>query len=265
MDKSTKIDEIVQLIKDRIQQGIYVAGEKLPSERELAEELGISRTTLRTALIRLQSENMIDIVPRGGIFVRSSAPKLIMGPPLPNMPVAEGLELKRAGSFVRDMQSKGRQVLVRFLEPSSIIPLGEELGAIMKTNPDVEVLRRYRVHLVDRVPYRILDSYYLASYLGELLGHDDNYIPLFKWLRENKGVRASRAFEKISCRMPTAEEASILRIARNQPVVEMDRWVWGEKEGSEGEEILFEYTRIIANASLHDFTYTYTIDEEASK
>jgi GntR family transcriptional regulator len=264
MKKSTKIDEVVKTVHDRIVEGIYVSGQRLPSERDMAEEFDVSRGTIRAALLRLQSDGLIDIVPRGGIFVRANPPKLVMGPQDPTLPVAEGLELKRAGSFIRDMQKKGRNVIVRFLEPSSITPLGEELAAKMRTTPDVEVLRRYRVHLVDHVPYRILDSYYLSSYAGELLGQDDNYIPLFKWLRENKGLRASRAFEKISCRMPSAEEAAILHIARNQPVVEMDRWVWGEIEERE-EEVLFEYTRIVANASLHDFTYTYDIDEEASQ
>nr|WP_224749542.1 UTRA domain-containing protein [Polycladospora coralii] len=141
--------------------------------------------------------------------------------------------------------------------------LGDQLGEKMKKDSNEEVLRRYRVHLVDRIPYRILDSYYLAEYLGDLVGQDNNYIPLFKWLRENKGIKANRAFEKISCRMPTMEEAEILNIARNQPVVELDRWVWGEKE-VDREEVLFEYTRMIADASRHDFTYSYTIEEEAS-
>ncbi len=69
----------------------------------------------------------------------------------------------------------------------------------MNIDPSVSVLRRYRVHLVDRVPYRILDSYYLAS----LLGKDEGYIPLFKWLREHTGVRAAYAKERLNCRMPT--------------------------------------------------------------
>ncbi len=64
---------------------------------------------------------------------------------------------------------------------------------------------------------------------------------------------------RLNIRMPLAEEATLLNIARSQPVVDMDRWVWSDKE------ILFEYTHIIANASLHEYTYTYEIDEEASK
>src|SRR6266568_6988048 len=255
-EKDTKIDEVVAKLLHRITQGEYVAGQRLPSERELAEELGVSRVTVRTALLRLQSENVIDIVPRGGAFVRSPHTKVVIGPPNPT--IATGLELKRAGSFIRAMQAQGHQTLVRFIEPSSILPAGTEIGTKMEISPETEVLRRYRVHLADRVPYRILDSYYLASLLGDLLGKDEGYIPLFKWLRDHTGLRPAKAFEKINVRMPTSEEATLLNISRTQPVVDMDRWVWAE------DNTLFEYSHIVANAALHEYTYSYDIEEEAS-
>jgi GntR family transcriptional regulator len=257
VDKDTKIDEVVAELNGRIERGEYAAGQRLPSEREISKELDVSRATVRGALLRLQAENIIDIVPRGGAFVRSPNTKVLVGPSNPN--VASGLELKRAGSFIRAMEAQGRKTLVRFIEPSSIVPAGVGLGEKMGISPDTRLLRRYRVHLVDRVPYRILDSYYLASLLDNLLGKDEGYIPLFKWLRDHTGLRAARAFEKINVRMPSAEEATLLNISRSQPVVDMDRWVWAD------DNTLFEYSHIVSNAALHEYTYSYDIDEEASK
>ena len=249
-EKETKIDEIVEELSKRMTQGHYVAGQRLPSERELAEELNVSRVTIRAALLRLQAENLVDIVPRGGAFVRSAGTKAI---------IASGPELKQSGSFIRAMEHQGRQTFVRFIESSSIIPAGNEIGAKMSTDPSTPVLRRYRIHLVDRVPYRILDSYYLASLLGDLLGKDEGYIPLFKWLREHTRVRATHARERLNCRMPSAEEASFLNISRGLPIIDMDRWVWGD-DGT-----LFEYTHIVANSALHEFAYSYDLDKEASQ
>src|SRR5258708_7257 len=257
MTRDTKIDELVEELQRRINEGFYVAGQRLPAERELAEEMNVSRQTVRSALIRLQTENMVDVVPRGGAFIRSPHTKILVGPSNPG--IAKGLELKRAGSFIRAMQAQGRETIIRFIEPSSIIPVGSDIGAKMEKDQETQVLRRYRVHLVDRVPYRILDSYYLASLLGDLLGRDEGYIPLFKWLREHTGLRAARAFEKINVRMPSAEEANLLNVSRTQPVVDMDRWVWAD------DTTPFEYSHIVANAALHEYTYTYDIDEEASK
>ena len=69
-----------QNYKTEYSQGQYVAGQRLPSEREIAEELNVSRATVRNAFLRLQAENLIDIVPRGGAFVRSPSAKVIVGP-----------------------------------------------------------------------------------------------------------------------------------------------------------------------------------------
>lgn len=256
-EKDTKIDEITEELKRRIDRGVYVAGQRLPSEREISEELSISRTTVRAALLRLQTENMIDIIPRGGAIVKSFGNKVFVGPKSPF--IASGPELKQAGSFIRAMEAQGRQTVVRFIEPSSIIPTGDEIAKKMETDPSTKVLRRYRVHLVDKIPYRILDSYYLASLLGDLLGKDEGYVPLFKWMYEHTGERASKAYEKLNVRMPSAEEAALLNISRTQPIIDMDRWVWSDKG------TLFEYTHIVANATLHEYAYTYDIDEDASK
>lgn len=63
----------------------------------------------------------------------------------------------------------------------------------------------------------------------------------------------------MNIRMPSQEEGTLLNISRSQPVVDMDRLVWTNNE------TLFEYSHIIANAALYEFTYSYDIDEEASK
>jgi GntR family transcriptional regulator len=263
----SKIDEVVQIIKDRILQGIFLAGQRLPSERDLAEKLGISRATVRAALLRLQADGLIDIIPRGGIFVRSFTPKDILGS---DLPIIEGQELQNSNSYMEVLQKRGREVFVRFLERSKIIPAGEEIAKRLNISPETEVFRRYRIQIVDRIPYRIMDGYYLASLLGELcerdqkayplLKWDENYVPFFKWLREKKGFYPSRVQERIHCRMPREHEASILNIARNQPIVELHRWVWGKYKG-QTDEILYEFSRFICNASLHEFDYSYQIEK----
>jgi GntR family transcriptional regulator len=245
-EKDTKIDEVVEALNARLARGYYVAGQRLPAERELAEELKVSRVTIRAALQRLQAENLIDIVPRGGAFVRSSSFKAVVG---------SGAELEQAGTFVHMMEQLGRQAVIRFLEPSSIRAAGDEIGGKMHIDANTPVLRRRRLYLVDRVPYRILDSYYLASLFGDLLGKDEGDIPTSRWLLEHKGVTAAHASDRLQCRMPSAEEAKILNISRGQPVVEMARWVWDDHE------TLFEYTHIVANGALHELSYSYHLPQ----
>lgn len=258
----TKIDKVVEVLQQRITEGIYSSGQRLPSERVLGDELGVSRATIRNALTRLQSDNLVDIAPRSGAFVRSLTEKATIGSP--SLPIVEGFGVKKTGSFIRAMESQGFSTLIRYIEPSSIVTTGEDICEMLGISPDDEVLRRYRIHLVSRKPYRIIDSYHPASLLGELAGIlDDQYIPIFKWLRKNKELMPDQVFEKLNIRMPSLEEAKLLNIGRNQPVVEMDRWVWATDKKDKTHPI--EYSRIILNASLHEFTYGYQLDEDASR
>jgi GntR family transcriptional regulator, rspAB operon transcriptional repressor len=57
-----------EFLVEHIVMGEYPPGASL-SEQEIALELGISRTPVREALLRLRLEELVRIVPRGGIFV----------------------------------------------------------------------------------------------------------------------------------------------------------------------------------------------------
>jgi DNA-binding FadR family transcriptional regulator len=52
---------VVDQVRRAIQIGRFLTGEKLPSERELADQLGVSRTTVREAMRVLQGERLIEI------------------------------------------------------------------------------------------------------------------------------------------------------------------------------------------------------------
>lgn len=56
------------LLLERIVMGDYLPGTSL-SEQQIASDLGVSRTPVREALLRLRIEGLVRIIPRGGIFV----------------------------------------------------------------------------------------------------------------------------------------------------------------------------------------------------
>ncbi|MBP8856389.1 MAG: GntR family transcriptional regulator [Anaerolineaceae bacterium] len=53
------IEQINQIIRSRIQQGVYNAGSRLPSETTLAGEFGVSRSSVRNAMESLVNEGVI--------------------------------------------------------------------------------------------------------------------------------------------------------------------------------------------------------------
>jgi DNA-binding GntR family transcriptional regulator len=62
------VDRAYEAIRRRILDNVYQPGDRA-LESDLAAELGISRTPVREALIRLQNEGLIEIVPRHGMRV----------------------------------------------------------------------------------------------------------------------------------------------------------------------------------------------------
>lgn len=65
--------QVEEQIKSAILSGALRGGERLPSELELAQQFGVSRTTVREALRSLAAQSLIVKTPgaRGGSFVRS--------------------------------------------------------------------------------------------------------------------------------------------------------------------------------------------------
>lgn len=65
-------EQISSLVKD----GNIKAGDKLPSERVLAERIGVSRPTIREAMIALEIAGIIEIRTGSGIYVIDQKPEL---------------------------------------------------------------------------------------------------------------------------------------------------------------------------------------------
>lgn len=60
---------VVQQIELLILRGILQPGDRLPSERELSEKLGVSRPSLREAVAELHERGLLSTRPNSGIFV----------------------------------------------------------------------------------------------------------------------------------------------------------------------------------------------------
>jgi DNA-binding FadR family transcriptional regulator len=72
--------QAVDRLRDRILQGEFSAGERLPPERVLARELGVSRSTLREAIRALVVMNVLVSRHGDGTYVSSLEPDLLAEP-----------------------------------------------------------------------------------------------------------------------------------------------------------------------------------------
>ncbi|UAN62421.1 transcriptional regulator ExuR [Serratia sp. JSRIV006] len=79
-------------LKRRIEGGVYPVGEKLPAERYIAEEMNVSRTVVREAIIMLEVEGYVEVHKGSGIHVISNQQKHLVVP-------GESLEFATSGPF----------------------------------------------------------------------------------------------------------------------------------------------------------------------
>ncbi|WP_338511450.1 PLP-dependent aminotransferase family protein [Erwinia aphidicola] len=87
----TRYQHLAELLAQRIEQGLYQSGERLPSVRALSAEHGVSISTVQQAYCLLEEKQLITPQPRSGYFVtpRKAAPPL---PPI-TRPVQRPVEI----------------------------------------------------------------------------------------------------------------------------------------------------------------------------
>ncbi|HAL40415.1 MAG TPA: GntR family transcriptional regulator [Polaromonas sp.] len=73
VDNRRLYQQIADQIRALILKGNFAAGARLPPERELAQQLGVSRPSVREALIALEVEGSVEVRMGAGVYVCSSS------------------------------------------------------------------------------------------------------------------------------------------------------------------------------------------------
>ena len=121
--------QIADQIRDQITAGAVQPGQQLPSERELVQSLGVSRPTVREALIALEVAGLVEVRVGVGAFVKapetnkSDLPEQSASP-LEIMAVRQLLEPEAAALASQFVSEAGRARLKQ-----TLIRMGEETAA----------------------------------------------------------------------------------------------------------------------------------------
>ncbi|MGK8892441.1 FadR/GntR family transcriptional regulator [Burkholderia gladioli] len=74
MKSTGALNRTVRQIETGISEGRWLAGERLPAERALAESLGVSRATVREAIGRLVSKGLLESRHGSGVYLLGNKP-----------------------------------------------------------------------------------------------------------------------------------------------------------------------------------------------
>lgn len=74
-EKTPIYRKIIKDIQDKVEDGTYQSGQKLPSERELCKQYQVARGTLKAALSQLKQAGLLEQARGSGTFVREKGKK----------------------------------------------------------------------------------------------------------------------------------------------------------------------------------------------
>ena len=200
-----KYAQVVDEIKRRIEVGDYPPGSLLPSEHQLVQDFGVSRPTIVKALSALRQENWIETQQGRGSFVRGR-PALAQAER--TRPAQNLLELPEA-QLEGDLVQAG----VKVAPPHVAALLGLETGA--------KAFLRQRVLSEDGEPIELASAWLPLELAAGTDLASPNLIDesIRHHLQVRKRVRFDHAVERISARQPTGEEAALLRVSPDMPVL----------------------------------------------
>ncbi|HET9257200.1 MAG TPA: GntR family transcriptional regulator [Pseudonocardiaceae bacterium] len=208
-----KAQNLANRIGAKIDGGLYPPGTWLPSERELAEEHQVDRSTVRRALGILAERRLVILA--AGTGAQVPAPGSAMRRAADDVTRQMGTW---RGFHVSAMRA-GRQP---FTETTvSEIEADVEVGRGLGVPTGTPVLRRARRQGIVGGPPVQLSTSYLRLDLVEA-------IPLLREVDTGPGGMYSRMEERgyrihfeesVTCRLPTKEEQGRLEIDTNQPVL----------------------------------------------
>lgn len=192
------------ILVDHIDQ--LVPGDPVPSERQLADELDISRMTARRALNDLVAEGRIRRVPGRGSFVNE---------PTITLPI-------QLTSFTNDMSQRGLTSGARTVS-SELLPADDYLGGRLGVPRGVPVLRIVRLRTADEKPVAIERVHLTADVVPGLEGVDLADRSLYGVLADVYGIVFDGGQQTITARLAEDEDAERLGIPTGSAVLHLAR------------------------------------------
>ena len=213
-------------LRDAIEKRILAPDDALPSERQLAEELGISRITVRKAIDGLAAEGLLVSRQGSGNFVSNRIDK----------------NFAKLTSFSEDMRARGRNPRSVWLRRATGTVTPEE-SLTLRASPGTPVYRFHRIRFADDAPMALEYATILASCLPSIEAVDSS---LYAAL-ERAGNRPVRALQRLRAVLFTAEQAELLQAK------ESDAGLLVERLGFLKDGRAAEFTQSYYRGDIYDF------------
>jgi GntR family transcriptional regulator len=209
-----------------IENRVLGADDALPPERDLAEELNVSRITVRKAIEGLVEEGLLLRKQGSGTFVTNRVEK----------------NFAKLTSFSEDMRARGRKPRSVWLDRAAgTVTPGESLT--LRSSPGTPVYRFSRIRYADDAPMALEYATVLADCLPSVESVETS---LYEAL-ERTGNRPIRALQRLRAVLLTAEQAQLLKAQ------EKDAGLLVERVGFLKDGRAVEFSQSFYRGDIYDF------------
>jgi GntR family transcriptional regulator len=195
--------QLAELLRERIRTGELVPGDQLPSERELAEQAGISRMTVRQAVVYLVRDGALEVKPGIGTFV--AEPKLTY----------DALHLL---GFTEAVMRQGEVATSQVLEQKRVTP-PTRVAAVLNLSTNEQVIQIVRLRLSGEVPLLLETIYLPASLCPGLEAVDLTKQSLYTLLEQQFNLHLSHARQTLEATIANDYESTLFDIEPDTPMI----------------------------------------------
>lgn len=229
LDESSTLPLYQQLqrsLRNIIESRVLGPDDALPPERDLAEELAVSRITVRKAIDGLVEEGLLIRRQGSGTFVSNRVEK----------------NFAKLTSFSEDMRARGRKPHSVWLNRAAGSVTPEEALAL-RSSPGTPVYRFHRIRYADDAPMALEYATVLASCLQSVEAVESS---LYEAL-EKTGNRPAHALQRLRAVLLTGEQAQLLKAQEKDPGLLVERL------GSLKDGRTIEFTQSFYRGDIYDF------------
>jgi len=198
-------------LSSAISDGGFREDEALPSEAELINKFGVSRTVVRQALAQLVGDGLVYKIRAKGTFVAHQTPDLrFIG--------------ANTGS-ADDLRASGKRVSTSILAQEEGAATPAEASAL-QLEDGARVVRLRRLRSVDGTPWLLVSTILPLALMPGLVTAKLEDRSLYEHIRRQYGIVSAGADRWLQAVLPTSDDAEKLGIDIHTPLLSIESIAW---------------------------------------
>lgn len=224
--------QIYQQLKKRIEDNVLKPGDRLPSERDLSEQLGVHRNTIRKAVQDMISEGFCTKKRGKGIFVSKGKIQV---------------QLHAVQGLSKYLTKRGYSITTRVIQ-MKVVHQPEDLYEKLQVRKGTSILCLKRLRIIEDEPH-VIETAFLSLDRMPGLEKKDLSCSLYKIIQDEYKLFPDHSIGVLRFILADGENARLLNIQLNSPVIEKDVTVYSAKN------VPIEYVQAYHRGDRFEFSY----------